>query len=78
MLEIVCILLGLAVGSAITYFILNTRLTDLRVKDETKGRELELLRQQHAAETALRQQQFDEQQAVRQRQFDEQLNVVRE
>ena len=78
MIEIVCILLGLAVGSALTYFILNTRLTDLRVKDETKGRELELLRQQHAAETELRQQQFDKQLSQRQRQFDEQLNVVRE
>ena len=89
MIEIVCILLGLAVGSALTYFILNSRLTDLRVKDETKGRELELLRQQHTAETELRQreydeqlsmrqQQFEEQLSQRQRQFDEQLNVVRE
>ena len=89
MIEIVCILLGLAVGSALTYFILNSRLTDLRVKDETKGRELELLRQQHTAETELRQRQYDEQLSMRQqqfeeqlsqrqRQFDEQLNVVRE
>ena len=78
MIEIVCILLGIAIGSALTYFILNTRLTDLRIKDETKGRELELLRQQHAAETELRQQQFDKQLSQRQRQFDEQLNVVRE
>ena len=78
MIEIVCILLGLAVGSALTYFILNTRLTDLRIKDETKGRELELLHQQHATETEQRQQQFDKQLSQRQRQFDEQLNVVRE
>lgn len=89
MIEILCVLLGLAIGAAVTYFILNRRLTDLRVKDETKGRELELLRQQHAAETdlrqqqfneqlSLRQQQFDEQQTLRQQQFDEQLNVVRE
>ncbi len=89
MIETLCILLGLAIGAAVTYFILNPRLTDLRVKDETKGRELELLRQQHAAETdlrqrqfdeqmGLRQQQFDEQQTLRQQQFDEQLNVVRE
>ena len=89
MIETLCILLGLAVGAAVTYFMLAPRLTDLRVKDETKGRELELLRQQHAAETDLRQQQFDEQltmrqqqfdeqQSLRQRQFDEQLNVVRE
>ena len=89
MIEILCVLLGLAIGAAVTYFILNPRLTDLRVKDETKGRELELLRQQHAAETdlrqqqfneqlSLRQQQFDEQQTLRQQQFDEQLNVVRE
>ena len=78
MIETLCILLGLAVGAAVTYFMLAPRLTDLRVKDETKGRELELLRQQHAAETDLRQRQFDEQQTLRQQQFDEQLNVVRE
>ena len=89
MIETLCIFLGLAVGAAVTYFVMNARLTDLRVKDETKGRELELLRQQHAAETdlrqqqfneqlSLRQQQFDEQQSLRQQQFDEQLNVVRE
>ena len=89
MIETLCIFLGLAIGAAVTYFILNARLTELRVKDETKGRELELLRQQHAAETdlrqqqfneqlSLRQQQFDEQQNLRQQQFDEQLNVVRE
>ena len=89
MIETLCIFLGLAIGAAVTYFILNARLTELRVKDETKGRELELLRQQHAAETdlrqqqfneqlSLRQQQFDEQQSLRQQQFDEQLNVVRE
>jgi len=89
MIETLCIFLGLAIGAAVTYFVMNARLTDLRVKDETKGRELELLRQQHAAETdlrqqqfneqlSLRQQQFDEQQSLRQQQFDEQLNVVRE
>ena len=89
MIETLCIFLGLAIGAAVTYFVMNTRLTDLRVKDETKGRELELMRQQHAAETdlrqqqfneqlSLRQQQFDEQQSLRQQQFDEQLNVVRE
>ena len=89
MIETLCVLLGLAVGAVVTYIILNRRLTDLRVKDETKGRELELLRQQHASETilrqrqfdeqlTLRQQQFDEQQSLRQQQFDEQLNVVRE
>lgn len=89
MIETLCVLLGLAVGVVVTYIILNRRLTDLRVKDETKGRELELLRQQHASETnlrqrqfdeqlTLRQQQFDEQQSLRQQQFDEQLNVVRE
>lgn len=89
MIETLCVLLGLAVGAVVTYIVLNRRLTDLRVKDETKGRELELLRQQHASETnlrqrqfdeqlTLRQQQFDEQQSLRQQQFDEQLNVVRE
>lgn len=78
MIETLCIFLGLAIGAAVTYFVMNARLTDLRVKDETKGRELELLRQQHAVETDLRQQQFDEQQSLRQQQFDEQLNVVRE
>ena len=89
MTETLLVLLGLAIGAVITYIILNRRLTDLRVKDETKGRELELLRQQHASETnlrqrqfdeqlSLRQQQFDEQQTLRQQQFDEQLNVVRE
>ena len=89
MIETLCIFLGLAIGAVVTYFVMNARLTDLRVKDETKGRELELLRQQHAAETdlrqqqfneqlSLRQQQFDEQQSLRQQQFDEQLNVVRE
>ena len=78
MIETLCIFLGLAIGAAVTYFVMNARLTDLRVKDETKGRELELLRQQHAAETDLRQQQFNEQLSLRQQQFDEQLNVVRE
>ena len=89
MIETLCIFLGLAIGAVVTYFVMNARLTDLRVKDETKGRELELLRQQHAAETdlrqqqfneqlSLRQQQFDKQQSLRQQQFDEQLNVVRE
>lgn len=78
MIGLLCILTGLVVGAGITYFIMNNRLTDLRVKAETKGHEVELLRQQHAAETTLRQRQFDEQQSLRQQQFDEQLNVVRE
>lgn len=78
MIAILCIFVGLAIGAAVTYIMLNKRLTELRVEAEMKGRELELLRQQHAAETNLRQRQFDEQQSLRQQQFDEQLNVVRE
>ena len=85
MIAILCLILGLTVGAFVAFLVMNRRLgdalrrlSDLRVADETKSRELDLLRQQHSSETELRQQQFDRQQTLRQQQFDEQLNVVRE
>ena len=85
MIAILCLILGLIVGAFVAFLVMNRRLgdalrrlSDLRVADETKSRELDLLRQQHSSETELRQQQFDRQQTLRQQQFDEQLNVVRE
>lgn len=85
MIAILCLILGLTAGAFVAFLVMNRRLgdalrrlSDLRVADETKSRELDLLRQQHSSETELRQQQFDRQQTLRQQQFDEQLNVVRE
>lgn len=85
MIATLCLILGLTVGAFVAFLVMNRRLgdalrrlSDLRVADETKSRELDLLRQQHSSETELRQQQFDRQQTLRQQQFDEQLNVVRE
>lgn len=66
-MEILYVLIGLVLGTFITYLVLNRRLTRLHVLKGTADKELELLRQQHSMETNLRQ-----------RQFDEQLNVVRE
>jgi len=67
MLVVLYILLGAVVGAVAMFLVLHQRLTALHVADETKRREIELLRQQHSVETNLRQQQFGEQ-----------LNVVRE
>ena len=67
MLVVLYILLGAVVGAVAMFLVLHERLTALHVADETKRREIELLRQQHSVETNLRQQQFGEQ-----------LNVVRE
>ena len=54
-------------GAVAVYLMMSQRVASLRVADETKRKEIDLLRQQHSMETNLRQ-----------KQFDEQLNVVRE
>ena len=54
-------------GAVAVYLVMSQRVASLRVADETKRKEIDLLQQQHSMETNLRQ-----------KQFDEQLNVVRE
>ena len=64
---IICVVAGILVGAVAVYLMMSQRVASLRVADETKRKEIDLLRQQHSMETNLRQ-----------KQFDEQLNVVRE
>jgi len=64
---IICVVAGILVGAVAVYLVMSQRVASLRVADETKRKEIDLLQQQHSMETNLRQ-----------KQFDEQLNVVRE
>lgn len=64
---IIGVVVGILVGAVAVYMVMSQRVASLRVADETKRKEIDLLQQQHSMETNLRQ-----------KQFDEQLNVVRE
>lgn len=83
------IIIGLTIGAGVTYVFMQRRLTELRVADQVKQRELVLLkertdedlrqqREQAQKEASLREEQAQKEAHLRAEQFQEQLRVVRE
>ncbi len=63
------IIIGVAIGAVVTYILMQRKLTELRVAEEVKDRELVLREEQAQKEAKLRAEQFQEQLRVVREQF---------
>jgi DNA recombination protein RmuC len=63
------IIIGIAIGAVVTYILMQRKLTELRVAEEVKDRELVLREEQAQKEAKLRAEQFQEQLRVVREQF---------
>lgn len=75
---ILYIIIGTLLGVVVTFTVMNRQLTQLRVENEVKQRELDLQQEKHEADLQQQRQQNEKEASLRAEQFHQQLNVVRE